>query len=526
MTSDARSLIIRYGFAVLAAAVALAVRLVLDPWLEGRVPFLLACLAVVAVAWHGGFGPALIALVIGLLTCPYFFLPPRYSLAASWAGHQPQLIGFAILGVTVGLFSERSRAARQRAEVQAREAVRHQRALEQEVQQRQQLEENLQQSNRALAEAARRKDEFLAMLGHELRNPLAPIGNAVALLRLAASQEPQVGEACTVIERQLANLTHLVDDLLDVARITRGKVHLRRRSLDLAAVLERAIELTGPLIEGHRHTLTRTRAGAPLWVQADATRVEQVFANLLNNAAKYTACGGVIQVIEECDGAAAVVRIRDSGFGIAPALLPHVFELFAQADRTLDRAQGGLGIGLTLVKTLVELHGGTVTASSGGIGQGSEFVVRLPLIQAPGAPPPATEALPPPAAAAALHVLVVEDNKDAADSLAMLLKLWGHRVRTSHDGLAGLTAARHTRPEVVLLDIGLPGMDGYEVARQLRQEFGPAIRLVAMTGYGQEEDRRRAWEAGFNAHLVKPADPATLQALLAQSDLIAGPAPR
>jgi CheY-like chemotaxis protein len=250
-------------------------------------------------------------------------------------------------------------------------------------------------------------------------------------------------------------------------------------------------------------------------VQADAIRIEQVFANLLNNAAKYTERGGVLQVIEERDREEAVVRIRDSGAGIASAILPHIFELFTQADRTLDRAQGGLGIGLTLVKHLVELHGGTVRASSDGIGKGSEFVVRLPLMTAPPASSRTTEPRPL-AVARSLQVLVVEDNKDAADSLAMLLELWGHQVRTCQDGATGLTAARQTPPAVVLLDIGLPGMDGYEVARRLRQEFGPAIRLVAMTGYGQEENWQRACDAGFNAYLVKPADAATLAALLAQ----------
>jgi signal transduction histidine kinase/CheY-like chemotaxis protein len=517
-----RSLIIRYGFAVFAAAVALALRLALDALVEERMPFLLACIAVVTVAWHGGLGPSLVTLVIGIMTSTFFFLPPRYSPAESWADHPVHVIGFAFLGVIIGLFSERLRVARRRAEDQADQAVRQQHALEQEVKERRRLEEELQESNRALAEADRRKDEFLAMLGHELRNPLAPIGNAVALLRLAASPEPRVENACALIERQLTHLTRLVDDLLDVARITRGKVGLRREPLDLAAVLDRAIESTRPLIDAYGHSLTRTRPDASLWVEADAVRLEQVFANLLNNAAKYTDPGGVIAVIEQPDGPDAVVTVRDSGFGIAPAVLPHIFELFTQADRTLDRAKGGLGIGLTLVKTLVELHGGTVQAKSDGAGTGSEFAVRVPLIEAPAATSttatvPATVPAAPPAVPS-LQVLVVEDNKDAADSLAMLLELWGHRVRTSHDGVAGLTAARHARPEVVLLDIGLPGMDGYEVARQLRQEFGAAIRLVAMTGYGQEEDRRRAHEAGFNAHLVKPADPANLRAVLASSD--------
>jgi CheY-like chemotaxis protein len=281
--------------------------------------------------------------------------------------------------------------------------------------------------------------------------------------------------------------------------------------------LQRAAELTQPLLDANRHTLTLTLLPEPALVQADLTRLEQVFTNLLSNAAKYTERGGTIAVIEERHGSEVRVRVRDSGFGIAAHVLPHVFELFMQADRTLDRAQGGLGIGLTLVKTLVELHSGRVTAHSAGLGQGSEFVVHLPVAQQP-AHATVRDAPQAPAAPAnggpALQILVVEDNKDTADSLAMLLRLWGHEVRTSHDGLSGLKAAQSYCPDVVLLDIGLPGLDGYEVARQLRGTFGPAMRLVAMTGYGQEEDRQKAVGVGFDAHLVKPTDPDTLQAVL------------
>jgi signal transduction histidine kinase/CheY-like chemotaxis protein len=512
--------VVRYGIAVLAAVLALGARLAIDPWVEERMPFLLACLAVVAVAWHGGFGPSLVALVVGWFTSAYFFLNPRYSLRESLASHEIQVIGFAFLGVTIGWFSERLRAARRRAEKQADDAVRQSRALAQEVKERQRLEEELQRRNEALADADRRKDVFLAMLGHELRNPLSPIRNAVHFLQTLAIREPKLREPCALIDRQVTHFTRLVDDLLDVARITRGQIRLRQEPLNLATILERAIDSTRLLIEGNRHTLTLTRFPEPTRVLADATRLEQIFGNLLNNAAKYTEPSGSIHVIEERHGNVAVVRIRDTGFGIAPALLPHIFDLFIQGDRTLDRSHGGLGIGLTLVKILVELHGGTVAAYSEGIGQGSEFVVRLPLVTEPAEHRPAADAdLPRGAAEPSLQVLVVEDNKDTADSLAMLLEHWGHHVRTSHDGPAGLEAARHDRPEVVLLDIGLPGMNGYEVARQLRQEFGSAIRLVAMTGYGQDEDRQRAFEAGFDAHLVKPADPATLQAMLANPSI-------
>jgi PAS domain S-box-containing protein len=366
-----------------------------------------------------------------------------------------------------------------------------------------------------LKEADRRKDEFLAMLAHELRNPLAPIRNALYVLRLPATAGHTAAEALAMVERQVHNMVRLVDDLLDVSRITRGKIQLRTEPLDLATILQRAVEATRPLIEANRHTLTMTLTPQPARVVADPTRLEQIFANLLNNAAKYTERGGAIAVVTERDGPQVVVRVRDTGFGIPPAMLPHIFNLFTQGERTLERAQGGLGIGLTLVKTLVEMHGGAVEAHSAGPGQGSEFIVRLPVAAEPSSRPEPTPALDAGAAAGTgLHVLVVEDNQDAADSLAILLQFWGHEVRTAHDGLSGLKAARSYRPQVVFLDIGLPGLDGYEVARQLRQEYGGKVRLVAMTGYGQDDDRRRAREAGFDAHFVKPVDPALLQRLL------------
>ncbi len=385
-----------------------------------------------------------------------------------------------------------------------------------DVTDRQHAEEQLRRRAEQLAEADRRKDEFLAMLAHELRNPLAPIRNALHLLRRPDTSGPDAARALELMERQTRTLVRLVDDMLDVSRITRGKVRLRTEPVELADVLRRAVDAARPLIEANRHTLTLNLAEPAVRVVADATRLEQVFANLLNNAAKYTERGGQIHVREERQGDTALVRVRDTGFGIPATLLPHVFDLFTQADRTLDRAQGGLGIGLTLVKTLVELHGGSVEAHSDGPGKGSEFIVRLPVAATPTTTPTAAAlaaAVTP--CAAAWRVLVVEDNQDAADSLAMLLRLWGHEVRTAHDGQSGLKAARSYRPDIVLLDIGLPGLDGYAVARRLRSEFGPAVRLVAMTGYGQDEDRRRASAAGFDTYLTKPADPAALQAILA-----------
>jgi two-component system CheB/CheR fusion protein len=512
-----RSLVARYGMAALAVAAALLTRLALDPLVGDRLPFLPSCLAVVVVAWHGGFGPSLLALLLSLPGVAYFFLPPRYALADSLAGHQVQVTGFLFLGLTISLFSERLRAARRRAEAHAREAVRRRAELEREVVERQRLEKELQRRAEALAEADRRKDEFLAMLGHELRNPLAPIRNAVQVLRRLGPPDPNLRRTTDLIDRQVQAMARLVDDLLDVSRITGGKIKLQREQVDLAAVVARGVETVRPLIDARGHALAVALPREPLRVEADATRLAQVVSNLLHNAAKYTEEGGHIWLTVERRLGEAWVRVRDDGLGIPTELLPQVFDLFTQGDRSLARSEGGLGIGLTLVKKLVELHGGGVEAHSEGPGRGSEFVVRLPVLprQAPvevGAEPDGHTPVPP------RRVLVVDDNVDAAESLALLLRVERHEVRTAHDGPTALHVAEAFRPEVVLLDIGLPRMDGYEVARRLRGQAGfQKALLVALTGYGQDEDRRRAEEAGFDAYLVKPADPAALHELLAVS---------
>jgi signal transduction histidine kinase/CheY-like chemotaxis protein len=519
MGPTAHSLVIRYGMAVLAAAVALLARLLLDSLLGDNLPFLLATLAVVVVAWHGGFGPSLVTLLLGLLATAYFFLPPRHDLTASLAGHRVLAAGFLFLGVTVGVFSEALRAARRRAEAHAREAVRRRQELEEEVAERKRLEQELRWRAGQLAEADRRKDEFLAMLGHELRNPLAPIRNAVEVMRLLGLTDPQHQWARDVIDRQTGHMTRLVDDLLDMSRISRGRITLQMESVALTEVIGRAVESSRPFLEARRHEFAVVLPAEPVRLEADPTRLVQVVTNLLNNAAKYTAEGGRVRLTAERLGDEVVLRVGDTGVGIAPEMLPRVFDLFRQAEQTLDRSAGGLGIGLTLVKSLVELHGGRVEAFSEGLAQGSEFVVRLPVSEsarepsANGALPVETPSRP------GRRVLVVDDNVDAADSLAMVLRVGGYDARTAHDGLAALQMAEGFRPEVVLLDIGLPKMDGYEVARRLRERVGSEnVFLVAITGYGQEGDRRRAEEAGFDAHLVKPADPTALHRLLAGSE--------
>jgi signal transduction histidine kinase/CheY-like chemotaxis protein len=368
---------------------------------------------------------------------------------------------------------------------------------------------------RDIQEADRRKNEFLAMLAHELRNPLTPIRNAVQVIRLAGPDQPDLNWARDVIDRQVSHLVRLVDDLLDVSRITRGKIRLQMEPVDVASIVERAVETSQPLIDSRRHELIVTVPSKPIWVKGDPARLSQILSNLLNNAAKYTDEGGQVLLTVEKDSGQVVFRVRDSGVGIPPEMLAHVFDLFTQVERSLDRSEGGLGIGLTLVRSLVEMHGGSVQGFSAGPNQGSEFVVRLPVLSdassrqmsANGHPEVSREP-------AKCRVLVVDDNTDVANSLAMVLQISGHEVHVTYDGHSALDAADAFNPEIILLDIGLPGMDGYEVAGRLRLRPGlENTLLVALSGYGQTEDQRRSREAGFHHHLVKPVDPERLPEL-------------
>lgn len=383
-----------------------------------------------------------------------------------------------------------------------------------DITQRKRAEERLQKSEEALRQADRQKDEFLAMLAHELRNPMAPIRNAVEILRLLGPKEPALVEAQDIVDRQLSHLVRLVDDLLDVSRITRGKVQLKREPIKVAAVIASAIESSRPLLNSRGHRLEVDLPAEPLRVHGDLTRLAQAVGNLLNNAAKYTENGGRVRLTVQQEGTEVAVRVQDTGVGIAAEMLPRLFDLFTQADQTIDRAQGGLGIGLALVRRLVEMHGGRVLAFSPGLGQGSEFVLFLPLLSdAPASKTPEPPGKTSPSGAR-LRILVVDDNVDAAETMAILLRLLGHEVTTVHDGYAALEAAASMEPQVVLLDIGLPGLDGYEVCRRLRRDRLKQSVIVAMTGYGQDDDRQRSQKAGFDAHLVKPVDPEELQPLL------------
>ncbi len=354
-------------------------------------------------------------------------------------------------------------------------------------------------------------------MAHELRSPLAPIRNGLEIMRLSGGRREAVEKARGMMERQLGQLVRLVDDLLDVSRISRGKLELRKERVDLAVVLNNAVETCRPLIDSNGHKLTVGMPAQPVFVDADVTRLAQAFANLLSNAAKYSERGGRIALTAERQGGDAVVSVKDGGVGIPPDMLPKIFEMFTQVDRTLERSQGGLGIGLTLVKKLVDMHGGSVEAKSDGDGRGSEFVVRLPMASAAVREvKPSSEEDEPACPSGQCRILVADDNEDAADSLAMMLQIMGNEVRTTNDGLQAVEAAEAFRPDVILLDIGMPKLNGYEVCRRIREQpGGKKVVLIALTGWGQEQDKRRSQEAGFDHHMVKPVDPAALEKLLA-----------
>src|SRR5687767_12312774 len=390
-------------------------------------------------------------------------------------------------------------------------------SLEREIVRSRQAEERLQDSNQ-------RKDEFLAMLSHELRNPLAPIRNAVEVIRRLAPPDPKLTMARDVVDRQVTLLARLVEELLDVSRISQGKIGLKKEPVDLGRIIAHSVETARPLIDARGQSLSVAVPAAPVWLSADFARLSQVVSNLLNNASKYTGEGGRIELAASAEAGEARIIVRDNGAGIEPQLLHKVFDLFVQGERALDRGQGGLGIGLTLVKRLVELHNGRVEAASDGPGRGAIFTVTLPCIaavepqrQAPQFPAPRSSEV------YGRRVLVVDDNVDAAESTAAFLRLEGHEVKAVHDGLQALASLKVFDPHVVVLDIGLPGLDGYAVARQLRSRGDTShVLLIALTGYGQKEDRTKAAEAGFDYHFVRPADPRDIQTAIERGRNTAG----
>jgi signal transduction histidine kinase/CheY-like chemotaxis protein len=387
-------------------------------------------------------------------------------------------------------------------------------ALEAETIQRRHAETELRKRMEQLADADRRKDEFLAMLGHELRNPLAPVTTALQLMRLHSDEPLRVARARETIERQVEHMTRLIDDLLDVSRITRGKIELRHEAVVLSSLVARAVEAARPVIDERGHRLTLDLPDEPVAVNGDPARLEQVLANLLNNAAKYTDVGGRIWVRALVDAGQVILSVKDNGAGLTPEMRDHVFDLFVQGPEVRAYARGGLGIGLTLVRRLVEMHNGTVEVRSDGLGKGSEFIVRLPLGVVSQVAPSGDANGAGLAALPMRRILVVDDNVDAAEALSELLRDFGHDVRAVHDGPSAIEQAAMHRPDIVLLDIGMPGFDGYEVARRMRTELGLTSTLVALTGYGEANHRRLSREAGFDQHVTKPVDIRKLETLL------------
>jgi signal transduction histidine kinase/ActR/RegA family two-component response regulator len=377
----------------------------------------------------------------------------------------------------------------------------------------------------ALRAADRRKDEFLATLAHELRNPLAPMRTALEIMRVAPRNESAREQAQSVLERQLRQMARLIDDLLDLSRISHGKLELRREAVTLDAIVDSAVEITRSTLHSLGHMLEVELPSEPVHIDGDATRLAQVFSNLLHNAAKYTEHSGRISLTARRAGDCVLVSVKDTGIGIAPENLERVFEMFTQVGRSLEQSRGGLGVGLALSQWLVQLHGGSITARSEGVGRGSEFIVSLPVAHQPLSETGGARGSRENSATAGRRVLVVDDNRDFADSFAAVLRMAGHEVSVTYDGAQAVAVARMWEPDVVLLDIGLPLMNGYEAARRIREALpNPNLLLVAITGWGQEEDRRRSRAAGFDHHFVKPVDPGMLTRLIADHVARSGPA--
>jgi signal transduction histidine kinase/ActR/RegA family two-component response regulator len=486
---------LRYGAAILVVLAIGGVRAILAPLLGTHAPLLPFVLGVFLCAYLGGRGPALLASVLTPILATIFFTDwPADGPPMQWVAHVVFFLLIAVLAsVLIHELQKRSRAEREAREIAAEHA-------------------------NALREADRRKDEFLAMLAHELRNPLAPIRNVGYVLSKGGADPATVRRSGQMIERQASHLTHLVDDLLDVARITRGRVALHREPLSLDTVVDAALETVQPVLDARRQSVLVRQPGEKVFVDGDSLRLCQVVANLLTNASKYSPERARIELVIHGSAVDAIVEVRDPGAGIDAQLLPHLFDLFLQGDRTLDRSQGGLGVGLTIVKLLVEMHGGTVEAHSAGLGKGSEFRILLPrALPRPGISSPQIPEDRPPVRPR--RILIIEDNVDAAESMRALLCTDGHHVELVYDGAAGLAKLEDFRADFVLLDIGLPRMDGFMVAHAIRERFGLTARrpkLLALTGYGREDDRTAALKAGFDGHLAKPVDPRRLLQIVAE----------
>ena len=457
-----------------------------------QLPGIVYIIPIVLAAWWGGFAPGVFAtaLIASISVIVYFSRTEGSDAPFRVA----PFVSLITIGIGVSWLFEMLHASHRRLEERQRQ---------------------LRDSEERLLEADRRKDHFLAVLAHELRNPLAPLSNALQVWPLVENDRFETESLREVMDRQVQQMVRLIDDLLDVSRITRGKVTLQKQPVDVNLVVQSALETTQPLIDACGHQLTVVTPSTPLMVEGDVARLVQVVGNVLNNAAKYTGRNGQIWLVVETDQGQAVIRVRDNGPGIPEPMLAQVFDMFVQVDSTLVRSHGGLGIGLTLCESLVRMHGGTIEARSEGVGKGSEFIMRLPVLREPKALPAGQLAVRNIVSLPAHRVLVVDDLAASASTLAMVLRRLGQTVETAHDGEAALELVQTFRPDVAFLDIGMPGMDGYELAHRLRQD--PALEglvLVALTGYGQEDDRRQAFDAGFNHHLVKPASMDAIQQLL------------
>lgn len=468
----------RWVVALVAVAVAVGIPFALDPWLNTRVPYITLFGALIVAALIAGLGGALHA--------------ARRKAEAS----EERFRRFLENAPSAADVTEQARA------LEALRLQREKKLIEQ-----------------TLRDAERRKDQFLATLAHELRNPLAPIRNAVAILSRKSALDPEIAWSRDVIERQTGQLSRLIDDLLDIARIASGKLLVRKERVPLERAIDMALETSRPHINAADHHLSVLLPSERVTLEADPARLAQVFANLLNNAARYTDGGGDITLAAEVEGREVVVSVQDSGIGFTPEVAGRLFEPFAQLTSPTGRSHGGLGIGLSLVQGIVALHGGRVEARSAGPGKGSEFVVRLPLpAQADSANEPTPgAAMPKPLPAGGVKVLVADDNRDAADSLERILSLYGYEVQVAYDGRAAIDLEGAFQPRVAVLDIGMPGANGFEVARSIRRRRNGAVTLIALTGWGQEGDRRRAMDAGFDYHLTKPVDPQALNDLLVEA---------
>jgi signal transduction histidine kinase/CheY-like chemotaxis protein len=501
-----------YVIAIFGTALVFAMRYNADNPTRGFFTSLAFLLTVLAAGLLGGWKPAVLATLVCLINERVFFTHPRFSFALPSGYETMRILLFGASGVAIAILCE----GLQRAWIRVAD---RQRQLEREMTERLAVAQERLHLVEQLRQADRRKDEFLATLAHELRNPIAPLSNALELWSFAKESPGQLEELRGMMQRQVRQMTRLIDDLLDVSRISRGKISLRSERVDLRAVVEAASESIKPIVAANNQRLESSLPDGPLVIRGDVTRIAQVVGNVLNNAAKYTPEGGQIAVVVSRQPGNARISIRDTGCGIPHDQLSSIFEMFQQVDQTLDRAQGGLGIGLTLAKRLVELHGGTIDAKSEGPGEGSEFIITLPAQTVEAASEPERRPSKLRRDLPRRKILVVDDLAESALTLARMLRAMGQEVATAHDGYGALALIREYKPEVVFLDIAMPGMNGYEVARRIRASNDiESPLLIALTGYGQDEDRRRAYEAGFDFHLTKPTSLEQLTSVLSRAD--------